>query len=135
MTSIGDSAFFNCFYLKRIKISPNVTEISKNAFYGCYSLTIYGYFETVAEEYANQNSINFIPLNTDSVFGDPSGDQKITVEDALLILKYSADICEFTPEQIKAADVNGDGVVTPYDALLILQYEAEIITEFPVTSD
>lgn len=64
MTGIGDSAFYNCTSLKSIKIPENVIFIGSNAFQSCFGgLTVYGYSGTYAEEYANDNGINFFDLN------------------------------------------------------------------------
>ncbi len=48
--------------LKYIYISTNVMDISQGAFSDCVGLTIYGYKNTTAETYANENSIRFVPM-------------------------------------------------------------------------
>lgn len=62
---------------------------------------------------------------------DESPDGNITVVDALMTLKISAQLITPTPTQLLAADVNGDGDITVVDALLVLQRSAELISEFP----
>ena len=64
--------------------------------------------------------------------GDVNGDGKITIDDAVEVMRYGAEITELSNEAIAAADVNGDGKVDVIDAILILQYDSEIISEFPV---
>ena len=48
--------------------------------------------------------------------GDVDGNGVLTVSDATLIQKYSANITDFTSEQKKLADVNGDGTVNVLDS-------------------
>ena len=38
ITSIGERAFYECYYLTDIKLPNSITSIQKNAFYYCYSL-------------------------------------------------------------------------------------------------
>jgi hypothetical protein len=66
------------------------------------------------------------------IFGDVNGDGVVNTADAMMILRYVAELVELDAKQLKAADVNGDGSVTTADAMLILRYVAELITSFPV---
>lgn len=82
VTSIGDYAFKDCFKLKNvtipdgvvsiriaafeyceslevITIPESVISIEEAAFNGCENLTIYGYADSEAESYANENGISF----------------------------------------------------------------------------
>ncbi len=59
---------------------------------------------------------------------DNSGD--IDVNDALIILKISANLITPTQAQEKTADVNGDNTIDSADALLVLKYAAGLITGF-----
>lgn len=74
VTAIGEKAFFGCEKLTKAVILYNVIEIEKYAFYqGNYyggptcvpieKLTIYGYYGSYAEQYANKNGIPFVDLN------------------------------------------------------------------------
>ncbi|MBR4282322.1 MAG: hypothetical protein IKT35_01260 [Clostridia bacterium] len=65
------------------------------------------------------------------LYGDIDGDQKISVEDALLVLQFSVNKITFTAEQFTMGDVNNDVFVDATDALLILQYSVEKISSFP----
>ena len=74
ITSVGDRAFYDCTRLSRMIIPASVTSIGNQAigYYYRYSdnqevlqdgFTIYGYENTVAETYANENGISFQTLN------------------------------------------------------------------------
>lgn len=85
ITSVGDYAFYNCSSLKeialpesvkkigeiafgrnsaleKVTIHYNTDEIASNAFGNTYNATIYGYSNSVAEEYATEKSIKFVSL-------------------------------------------------------------------------
>lgn len=145
LTSIGDSAFFRCTGLKSVVFPDNLTEIGKNAFTSCSSLesvtipanvtkiastafnvrsdslTIYGYEDSAAENYAEIKGIPFINLSDvpSPLLGDVNGDGVLSVADATLIQKHSASIIDFTDEQLANADMNGDGAVNVNDATAI----------------
>ena len=53
--------------------------------------------------------------------GDVNGDEKVTAEDALLVLQHVAKKITLTANQIEVGDMNGDGKITEHDASLILQ--------------
>lgn len=62
--TIADSAFFGCKSLTDIFIPNHVESIGSNAFMNCTALTvIYGYFNSYAESYANENGYPFIALD------------------------------------------------------------------------
>ncbi len=52
--------------------------------------------------------------------GDVNGDGEVNSEDALLVMRYSMNLCRL--DDLAAADVNGDGNVNMADALLIMRY-------------
>lgn len=62
--------------------------------------------------------------------GDVNTSGKINAEDALLILKYVANISPMSEMQQFAADVNENGKVNAEDALQILKYVANMIQSF-----
>lgn len=145
LTSIGDSAFYRCTGLKNIVFPDNLTEICGNAFTCCSSLervtipanvtkiaftafnvrsdslTICGYEDSAAENYAEIKGIPFINLSDvpEPLLGDVNGDGVLSVSDATLIQKHSASIINFTDEQMAVADMNSDGAVNVNDATAI----------------
>lgn len=65
-----------------------------------------------------------------TLLGDPSGEGKIDVGDALRSQRYAAGLDTPTPQQKAAADVNRDGKVNAGDALLIKRFAAKLIDKF-----
>ncbi len=63
-------------------------------------------------------------------YGDPSGDGKISAQDAALILQYNVKLID-SFKNPTGADVSGDGKVSAQDAALILQYNVQLIDSFP----
>ena len=70
--NIGNYAFYYCTSLTSIIIPDSVTSIGGSAFKGCDNLTIYGYKNTAAEKYAQDNGFEFISLADDMIFSDKS---------------------------------------------------------------
>lgn len=58
--------------------------------------------------------------------GDVNQDGKVNASDARLTLRYSAQLKEFTKEQLALADMNADGKVNAIDARLILRKSAQL---------
>jgi hypothetical protein len=65
------------------------------------------------------------------ILGDVSGDQKINLADAILVLRFSLKQAVPTATQLSSADVDGDGRVTLADAMLVLRYALGLIHSFP----
>lgn len=66
---IDISAFEYCINLEKITIPPSVKEIRELAFRGCEKLTIYGYTNTVAETFAQENNI---PFESIGIYTEPT---------------------------------------------------------------
>lgn len=56
--------------------------------------------------------------------GDVNGDGKVNTADAVLILKYAAEMIELDEEALLIADVNRSGGVNTSDAVLVLKHAA-----------
>lgn len=66
--NIQMDAFADCSSLSKIVIPESVGYIAEKAFAGCsQDFTIYGYKDSVAEKYAQVNSIRFVLLDSDGV--------------------------------------------------------------------
>ncbi len=60
------------------------------------------------------------------IYGDVDSDGQILSSDALMILRSSVNLMDFTPEQLIAADVDFDGMITATDALSVLRYSVSL---------
>ncbi|MDO4154035.1 MAG: leucine-rich repeat protein [Clostridia bacterium] len=121
VTSIGVGAFYNCTLLTSIEIPNSVTSIGYDAFYGSGLTTIYGYTDSYAETYANENGYTFVALSSGNKGGDINGDDKINAVDARFVLQAASGLRVLDDTQKAAADVNGDGKINAVDARWILQ--------------
>ena len=68
VTTIGQLAFASCTSLKKIIIPNSVTTINSDSFSNDNSLTIYGYENSFAEEYALNNGIPFVAIADEDTF-------------------------------------------------------------------
>ena len=121
--TIGSGAFLGCSNLEYAIIPKNVDFIGDNSFGyilnpapAVYSgFTMYGFYSTEAQVYAEKNDINFC------LMGDADGDGQLSSYDALNVLQYSTLISEPDSSQKILSDMDMDSSLTSYDALLILQ--------------
>lgn len=69
------------------------------------------------------SSVLFISLSVSAsaLFGDVNNDDYIGVEDAVLILKFTAGLCDLSEEAQQNGDLDYDGNITTADARLILR--------------
>ncbi len=172
VTYIGSSSFSGCTALTSVTIPNSVTYIASYAFYLCdgltsiaiknpdceisngngnYDCTIYGYENSTAQAYAEENGYKFevlgevsdsttVPTNPEiTLWGDVNLDKDINISDAVLIMQSIANPDEFNIE--KQGKLNGDVVdngngLTNVDALAIQYVEIKTITPdaFPMTS-
>ena len=73
--------------------------------------------------YEGTKTMNFvIEKNFIGTMGDIDNDKSVTASDALLILRASLGMDEFTKDQEKLADVNKDNAVDATDSLLVLRF-------------
>ena len=64
------------------------------------------------------------------LMGDVDLNGAVDTEDTAAVLKYNAELAEFTGEQQQAADVDRNGIADSSDAAVILQFAAEKIKSF-----
>lgn len=60
--------------------------------------------------------------------GDCNGDGTVNTADAVVVLKYAAEMIQLDSIQLSCADINGDGTVNTADATYILKLAAGMIT-------
>ena len=60
VTSIGMSAFANCSALTSLTIPASVTEIGRRAFADCDNLTVTVVGGSYAEQYCQENEVNYV---------------------------------------------------------------------------
>lgn len=115
---IKDSAFNGCESLKYVYIPSSVDEYGPmGIFPNNTELCVFGYFNTAAEIYANNNNINFVAI--DKNMGDVNLDGRLSILDATEIQKNIVELSYFPEGLKKMADVNGDGTVSVIDAAFI----------------
>lgn len=117
-TEIRPFAFADCSSLNYIYIPASVTNIDKNAFSNDNSIKIYCYKDSYAQQFAEENSINF-EIIPEYEIGDVDLSGIIDIRDATLIQSYSVTLKELSDYQLSLADVNGDGAVNVADATQI----------------
>jgi len=134
VTVIGNYAFENCPLLISVTIPQNVTTVGRYAFatrtlntfshpqnfsFSCYSTC------SSAVIYAAEAGVDpyLIDLQKTIKYGDVNGDNKVTTEDARIILKIHAKLTETPLDETRKEfiDVNLDGVCDVNDARLILR--------------
>ncbi len=60
ITSVGSEAFCNCINLETIYFSKGIKDIEPDILKGCNQVVIYGYKNTIAEDFAEENNLKFI---------------------------------------------------------------------------
>ena len=126
ITTIPATVFMNCEKLSAVLIPESVTSIDVTAFTNCPNISIYGYKDSYAQQFAEENSINFV-LIPEYEIGDVDMSGIVDIRDATLIQSYAASIKSLSDYQLSIADVNGDGTVNVSDATQIQRILAEIV--------
>ena len=71
--------------------------------------------------------------NSDSfIYGDVNNDKKVSMVDAVLIMRNTLGLNDLSADAAVQADVDGDGSVTIKDSIYVLQYMCGILDTFPV---
>ena len=122
--TISDFSFAGCTSLEKVVIPKTVKNISDKAFLNCDKLTIFGYTNSYAETYAEENGINFVALDKKTLYGDVNLDGKIDVNDVTLLQRYIACESVLTDDAVKAADFNKDRIIDVIDATAIQTFIA-----------
>ena len=132
--SVGDTmliewnAFDGCSSLKSLTL-PYITNIEENAFgysynpskgsYSKYSgLSITGYSDSPAQEYAARNGFDFISRGT-SETGDINGDHKRTLIDCVMLNQFLICGRSLSPQELCRADITGNGLVNVLDFIAL----------------
>ncbi len=79
---------------------------------------------------ADVPSVNVSEAGQEQLTGDADGNGSVNAGDALLVLKYAAQMTRLPDRDMEKADVNGDGVVNAKDALEILRHSAKMADVF-----
>lgn len=130
VTYIGDGAFSGCRKLPSVIVPDSVTEIGERAFgytapdeSGEYTkiegFVIYGYKNSVAEKYANENGFDFVALKGEQMKGDVDLDSVLSIIDVTAIQRHIARIKIFDESVLEIADYNDDLSIDIMDATAI----------------
>ena len=94
VTNIKNYVFCGCDDLTLVTILDNVMSIGDNAFRNCYGFKICGVAGSVAEIYAKNNSISFIPFYYDITYDANGGDKapKSQIKTYSINLELTSDI-------------------------------------------
>ena len=155
LESIGENAFQNCQSLKEITIPESVKLINPRAFYYCDALesvtilnplchiepsetnlveentVLYGYESSTTKTYAKKQNVTFSSLGEYEGVkkGDVNLDGEVTIMDATMIQRKTADIITLDELQSHNADTSGGFFVNVMDATLIQRFLAKYESE------
>ena len=79
-------------------------------------------------DYCGKEDPEFKPAG---LLGDVNSDGLVDALDAMLILRWDAELIGADALNLDVGDVNGDGMVDSVDAMLILRLDAELIAKLP----
>ena len=115
--TISDFSFAGCTSLEKVVIPKTVKNISAKAFLNCDKLTIFGYTNSYAETYAEENGINFVSLDKKILLGDVNLDGKVDVNDVTLLQRYIAGETEVitSKDALTVANFNKDDNIDVLD--------------------
>ena len=91
--SIGESVFLGCNSLRQVSFNGRQTEIGENIFEGIESsqITVYGYENSTAENYAKEKGINFIAYYYNGKCGE-NIEWKLYTDDGTLVIAGNGDM-------------------------------------------
>ena len=155
VTTIEKFAFANTA-IKEITIPKSVTYIDKTAFDGCEGLVINCYTGSFAQQFAEENGINYVLLDAPAptepptepetepvtepateqlgyILGDVDNNGAVESIDATWIQRYSVQMELPIPEEnMVQGDVDGDGETNIYDVTFIQRYVVDIPTPYDI---
>lgn len=91
------------------------------------NFTIYGHKGTLAQAYADENSIKFVDVNERYEMGDVNLDGKVNILDATEIQKHLAKLVTLSDQQLKNANTDHNDTVNILDATQIQKYLAKLV--------
>ena len=103
---------------KNVVIPRSVTSIANDAFADNTDVKIFGYSDTAAQTFANENKINFIDLNNFTK-GDVDFNGKLDNEDYKILCKISLLEQNPTFTMALAGDMNEDGAIDGLDVIIL----------------
>ncbi len=116
-------AIFDCPYLKNVYLTNDILFIRNGEFGECPELVIHAEEDSYPLYYAEQHDLNYsINELCDAVYGDVTGNGRITAADTLYIMRYLVGFSDFSERQLILADVDGNNKVTTFDAFLVQRY-------------
>ena len=155
VTTIEKFAFANTA-IKEITIPKSVTYIDKTAFDGCEGLVINCYTGSFAQQFAEENGIDYVLLDAPAptepptepetepvtepatellgyILGDVDNNGAVESIDATWIQRYSVQMELPIPEEnMVQGDVDGDGETNIYDVTFIQRYVVDIPTPYDI---
>ncbi|MBR5372912.1 MAG: leucine-rich repeat domain-containing protein, partial [Oscillospiraceae bacterium] len=122
VTELGSAAFQGCSSLESIVIPNSIHVICEDTFAGCENLTIYGYADSRAEDFAKEHDIPFVKIESEAEIEKTFGHLKYRVVDErnVTITKCDDSATEIDiPIQIETPPVTkiGDGAFVNCTAL------------------
>ncbi|MDD6086180.1 MAG: leucine-rich repeat protein [Oscillospiraceae bacterium] len=131
--TIEKGAFIGCWQLKLAYVMCRDVDIQEYAlgYKTDFSndkyedFIIYGYADSTAETYANENGFTFIALDeqptTETVEGDVNNDGTFTIADVVLLQKWILTKPDATLKNWKAGDLCEDNIINVFDLCLMKQ--------------
>lgn len=112
---IGEYAFYGCNNIKYLFIPESVTYIAPNAFEQCNNLIIYSNSDYV-KDYANEHSVTY---KTAGYIGDVDLNGSVSLEDAVILQKFAAQIYQLDKNQAIAGDIDKNGDISLEDCVML----------------